>query len=89
MIEATEIIGRKIGKPGLSHVLFPYEEAEKGMVAMGLSPDMNRAYSEMSKAFNDGLIRVEKRTVENTASTASETFIDEVFVPAFRRKKAA
>src|SRR5574341_358075 len=33
MIEATEIIGRKINKPGLSYVMFPYDEAEKGLIA--------------------------------------------------------
>ncbi len=89
MTEATEIIGGKIGKPGLSYVMFPYDDAEKAMVAMGLSADMSRLYIEMSKAFNEGRITFEKRTKDNTTSTSFETFCDEVFVPAYTQKKAA
>ncbi len=89
IIEATEIIGRKIGKPGLSYVIFPYDEAEKSMMAMGLSPDMSRLYIEMSKAFNEGRITFEKRTKENTTATSFEAFCDEVFVPVYTQKKAA
>lgn len=89
LIEATEIIGRKIGKPGLSYVMFPYEEAEKGMIAAGLSSEMSRVYREMNKAFNDNRITYERRTAENTTSTSFEAFCDEVFVPAFGQKKAA
>jgi len=89
MTEATEIIGRKINKPGLSYVTFPYDDAEKAMVNMGMSPDMSRNYSEMSRAFNDGLIKPGKRTNDNTTKTSLETFCDEVFVPVFTQKKAA
>ncbi len=89
MIEATEIIGRKINKPGLSYVIFPYDDAEKAMVAMGLSADMSRLYIEMSRAFNEGRIAYEKRTRENTTLTSFEAFCDEVFVPVYTQKKAA
>lgn len=89
LIEATEIIGKKINKPGLSYVQFPYDEAEKGLVAMGLSPDISRVYVEMSRAFNEGLIKYEQRTVENTTPTSFEEFCDQVFVPLFMEKKAA
>jgi uncharacterized protein YbjT (DUF2867 family) len=89
MTEATEIIGRKLGKPGLSYVMFPYDEAEKAMVAMGLSADMSRLYIEMSKAFNEGRITYEKRTKDNTTATSFEAFCEEVFVPVYMEKKAA
>jgi uncharacterized protein YbjT (DUF2867 family) len=89
MIEATEIIGKKINKPGLAYVMFPYEEAEKGLIAAGLSPDVSRLYIEMSRAFNEGRIRQETRTAENTTPTSFETFCDEVFVPAYAQRKAA
>jgi uncharacterized protein YbjT (DUF2867 family) len=88
-IEATEIIGRKINKSDLVYVMFPYDEAEKGMIAAGLSPDMSRLYVEMSRAFNEGRIKAEKRTTENTTPTSFETFCDEVFVPAYSQRKAA
>jgi uncharacterized protein YbjT (DUF2867 family) len=89
MGEATEIIGRKISKPDLSYVMFPYDEAEKAMVGMGLSPDISRNYVEMSRAFNDGLIKAVQRTKENTTKTPFESFCDEVIVPVYTQKKAA
>jgi len=89
LIEATRVIGSKLSKPNLSHVTFPYDDAEKAMVGMGLSPDMSRTYIEMSRAFNDGKIKPEKRTRENSTVTSIESFCDEVFVPAFTHLKAA
>ena len=89
MIEATEIIGRKINKPGLAYVMVPYDEAEKEMVGAGLSPDVSRLFIEMSRAFNEGRIRAEKRMPENTTPTSFETFCDEVYVPAYKLVKAA
>jgi uncharacterized protein YbjT (DUF2867 family) len=90
MIEATGIIGRKIGKPGLAYVMFPYDEAEKGLIAAGLSPDVSRLFIEMSRAMNEGrLFGSVVRTTMNTTSTSFETFCDEVFVPLFMQKKVA
>jgi len=82
--EAAVIIGKKLGKPDLAYVAFPYEDAEKGMVAMGLTPDMSRLYVEMSKALNDGLFAVNiPRTKQNTTPTAFEAFADD-FAAAYQ-----
>jgi uncharacterized protein YbjT (DUF2867 family) len=89
LIEATQIIGGKIDRPGLSYLMFPYDEAEKGMVAMGLSADMSRQYIEMNKAFNEGRIKLETRTKEIKSTTSFEAFCDEAFVPLYMQKKAA
>ncbi len=89
MIEATTIIGRKIGIPDLAYVMFPYDEVEKGLLAAGLSSDMSRLYIEMSRAFNEGRIRYEKRSAENTTATSLEMFCDEVFVPAYTHQRKA
>lgn len=90
MIEATSIIGRKIGKPDLAYVMFPYEEAEKGMISAGLSSDMSRLYVEMSRAFNEGRVTgIAQRPLTGVVHTTLEQFCDEVFVPFFMRKKAA
>jgi uncharacterized protein YbjT (DUF2867 family) len=90
--EAIGVIGRRIGWPDLKYVQFPYDEAAKGMVAMGISPDTSRLMVEMSKALNDGLFAVNRpRTAENTTSTAIEEFA-ETFAAAFEAtalKKAA
>jgi len=89
--EAIGVIGRRIGWPDLKYVQFPYDEAVRGMVAMGISPDTSRLFVEMSRALNEGLFAVNRpRTAENTTPTAIEEFV-EVFAAfdATRLKKAA
>jgi len=90
--EAIGVIGRRIGWPDLKYVQFPYDEAAKGLVETGISPDAGRLFIEMSRALNDGLFAVNRpRTAENTTSTAIEEFAD-VFAEAFHAtvlKKAA
>ncbi len=88
LIEATEIIGKKINKPSLVYVMFPYDEAEKSLVSLGFSRNMSKLYVEMSRAFNDGCVTAE-RTTENTTPTSFEDFCDDVIVPAFLSVKAA
>lgn len=90
LVEATRIIGIKIGKPELKYILFPYDEAEKGLIAAGLSHDMSRLYIEMNRAFNEGRIMGSlKRTKENTTPTSFDRFCEEVVVPLYSQKKAA
>ena len=90
MVEATEIIGRKINKPGLPYIMYPYDEAEKGFINAGMSPDMSRLYLEMVRSVNEGRIYgMVARTTENTTPTSFEAFCDEVFVPAYTPAKAA
>lgn len=90
--EAIAVIGRRIGWDDLKYVQFSYEEASKGMMAMGISPDVSRRFIEMSMALNDGLFAVNRpRTAENTTPTAIEEFA-ETFAVAFEataHKKAA
>lgn len=88
MIEATMTIGGKIGLPDLPYITFPYDAAEKGLIAAGLSADMSRLYLEMSRAFNEGRV-IAVRTTANTTSTTMEEFCDEVFTPAYRQLKVA
>ena len=88
LAEATTTVGIKIGLPNLQYVTFPYAEAEKGLIAAGLSPDMSRLYVEMSRAFNEGRISVKRENGISTPTTLDE-FCTTVFVPAFAQKKAA
>ena len=79
-----KILGKAIGKEDLSCVQFPYEDAEKGMTDMGVSPSVAHAYIEMSKGFNDAVIRgQESRSKENTTETAIEEFAD-VFAAVYK-----
>lgn len=78
MTEATAILGRAIGKPSLPYVQFPYGDAEKAMIGMGLSPDVARGYIEMYRAFNDGIMKpTEQRSAKNTTPTSFEAFAEE------------
>jgi uncharacterized protein YbjT (DUF2867 family) len=75
MPEVTRILGKAIGKPDLPYVQFPYEDAEKAMVGMGLSLDMARSFNELYRAFNDGILKpTEPRSESNTTPTSIEEF---------------
>ncbi|MBI5664650.1 MAG: NmrA family NAD(P)-binding protein [Nitrospirae bacterium] len=77
MNEAFALIGRKIGKPDLKYVQFSYEDAEKGMVQAGLSPDVSRLFIEMSRALNNSVFASNvPRTKENSTATSIEEFAD-------------
>jgi uncharacterized protein YbjT (DUF2867 family) len=77
MLEATRTIGKAIGKEGLPYVQFPYEQAEKAMISMGLSPDMARSLNEMDRALNEERVRpLERRTASNTTPTSFERFAE-------------
>ncbi len=86
MAEAARAIGKAIGKPDLPYVQFPYDEARKGMVGMGLPPEMADLYVEMSRGFNEGTVKAtQPRSKDRTTPTTIEQFAEEVFAPAYRR----
>jgi uncharacterized protein YbjT (DUF2867 family) len=88
--EAATIIGKAIGKPDLKYMQMPGNEFVGVITSMGLSKNFGELIVEMCDAMNDGRMKaLEPRTAENTTPTAVETFVDEVFVPAFKGSKAA
>jgi uncharacterized protein YbjT (DUF2867 family) len=84
MAEVSRILGKAIGKPDLPYVQFPYEDALQGMMQAGISEDVAKSYVEMSKALNEGIVKAEPRTVENTTPTTLEQFAERVFAPVFK-----
>ena len=89
MQEATRIIGKAIGKEGLSYVQFPYEQAEQAMRGMGLSRDVAHSLTEMDHALNEGRVRpLEKRSAANTTPTSFERFA-EILAAAYRSQGGA
>src|SRR5574341_622518 len=75
MAEVTRMIGKGIGKPDLPYVQFPYDEAEKAMIGIGMSPDTARAFVEMYRAFNDGLLHpTEARSPAHPTPTGFDAF---------------
>ena len=82
--EVTKVLGAAIGKPDLPYVQFSYDDAEKGMVQAGISPDIAKKYVEMYRSFNDGLIKPLPRKPENTTPTTLEEFAKTTFAEAYK-----
>jgi uncharacterized protein YbjT (DUF2867 family) len=90
MTEATAVIARGIGKPDLRYEQFPYDQVQQALTQMGVPPKGAALYIEMYKAINAGvLIPQEPRSRENTTPTSFETFVQDVFAPAYHGTAAA
>jgi uncharacterized protein YbjT (DUF2867 family) len=88
-VEAAKIIGAAIGKPDLSYRNLPASVLKPAMMQMGMSSSMVDLLMEMCDALNSGHMKSkEARSPRNTTSTTLETFVAEVFVPAYRGKAA-
>lgn len=84
MQEATQILGRAIGRPELPYVQFPYDQATQGMVGAGLSPSMAGLYVEMARNVNEnGLFQNEPRNAQTNTATTLEDWAARAYTPAF------
>jgi uncharacterized protein YbjT (DUF2867 family) len=87
MTEATAVIGRGIGKPDLRYEQFPYDQVQQVLTQMGIPPKTAALYIELYKAINAGVLAAqEPRSPENSTPTSFETFVQDVFVPAYHGK---
>jgi uncharacterized protein YbjT (DUF2867 family) len=88
--EAARIIGTAIGRPGLAYIQLPDEQVIQAMTEMGISRNMAELLCEMSAAINSGYMKaLEPRAAKNTTPTPFETFVEEVFLPAFKGQAAS
>jgi uncharacterized protein YbjT (DUF2867 family) len=77
MVEATRIIGEKIGIPDLQYIHFTRQDYISGLVDAGLSPDLAQLLAEMCAGINDGRFATgQKRTTETVTPTEFEVFAD-------------
>jgi uncharacterized protein YbjT (DUF2867 family) len=72
MTEATAVLGKAVGKPGLKYVEFPYEEAEKAMAGSGMKPGTAALMVDMYRGFNEGLVAPETPIQERGAITLED-----------------
>jgi uncharacterized protein YbjT (DUF2867 family) len=87
--EAAKIIGTAIGKPDLAYRQLPASVLKPAMMQMGMSSNMADLLLEMSEALNTGHMKSqEPRSARNTTATTLETYVAEVFAPAYRGKAA-
>jgi uncharacterized protein YbjT (DUF2867 family) len=90
MTEATAAIGRGIGQPDLHYVQFPYDQMQQGLEQIGMSPKKAAVYIEMFTAVNTGvLVPLEPRSPENSTPTSFETFVRDIFAPAYHGAASA
>jgi len=88
--EVAKIIGAAIGKPELAYLQAPKEQVAAILGSVGFSQDFTRYFLEMCDAINDGSVAaLEPRSATNTTPTSFETFVKEVFVPAYRGQAVA
>jgi len=85
MNEAAAIISRGIGKPDLRYLQFTYEQVEQALVRMKVPAKTAASVIEMFEGMNNGIVAgMEPRSVANTTATSLETFVKEVFAPAYQ-----
>lgn len=89
MNEVATVISKALNKPDLRYVQFPYDQVEQVLAQMGTPPKTAALIIEMIHGFNTGVcVGIEPRSAANTTPTPIETFIKDVFVPAYQGKAA-
>jgi uncharacterized protein YbjT (DUF2867 family) len=87
--ELAKIVGAAIGKPGLVYQQVPAIALKPILMQMGMSASFVELLLEMCDALNSGYMKaLELRAPSNTTPTTIETFVAEVFVPAYRGQAA-
>jgi len=85
--EVVKIVGAAIGKADLAYQLVPAVQLKPVLMQMGWSSNMADLLLEMADALNSGHMKtLEPRSPANTTPTTLETFVSEIFLPAYRGK---
>jgi uncharacterized protein YbjT (DUF2867 family) len=87
MNEAASIVGKAIGKPDLAYMKVPSMMLEAALLNMGLHKKTTQLLIEMWDGANAGLVLPqEARSPKNTTPTTLESFVTNVFAPAYLQK---
>lgn len=87
MNEAASIVGKAIGKPDLAYRQVPSMMLEAALLNMGLQKKTTQLLIEMWNGANAGLIMPQEvRSPKNTTLTTLESFVTDVFAPAYLQK---
>jgi uncharacterized protein YbjT (DUF2867 family) len=85
MNEVAGIIGRALNNQNLLYAQFPYDQVQQVLVRMGTPPKTAASFIEMFQGFNNGVVTAtEPRSEKNTTPTSFETFVKDVFLPAYQ-----
>ena len=89
MNEVTTAISKALNSSELRYVQFPYDQVEKILAQLGAPPKSAASMIEMFQGINNGIVvPQEPRRAANSTPTSIETFIKDVFIPAFHQSKA-
>lgn len=89
MNEVVSAISKILNKPDLRYVQFTYDQVEQVLLQMGIPAKTAAIFIEMTHGFNTGIcVGLEPRTAANTTPTSIESFIREIFAPAYQGKAA-
>ena len=87
--QVAKIVGAAIGKPDLKYMQMPATQLKPALVQMGMSSNMADLLLEMAESLNSGYMKMlEPRSPTTSTPTTLDTFVAEVFVPAYRGKAA-
>jgi uncharacterized protein YbjT (DUF2867 family) len=87
MNDVAAVISKALNKSDLRYVQFPYDQFEQVLAQMGTSPKTAAYIIEMFQGMNDGLVvPLELRSSQNSTATSIESFIKDVFLPAYQGK---
>jgi uncharacterized protein YbjT (DUF2867 family) len=85
MNEVVNVIAKALNNTQLRYAQFPYDQVQQVLVQMETPPKTAAYFIEMFRGFNDGIVvATEPRAEENTTPTSIETFVRDVFVPAYQ-----
>ncbi len=84
-VTTAKIVGGSIGKEDLTYKQVPAAQLKPVLMQMGMSSNMADLLLEMADALDSGQMKaLEPRSPANTTPTTLETFVAEVFLPAYR-----
>ena len=85
MNEVAMIIGKALNLQDLRYVQFPSDQVKQVLVQMGTPAKTAEYFLEMFRGLNEGIVvPTETRSAENTTPTSFETFVKDVFMPAYQ-----
>jgi len=85
--EVVAVIAKRLNKPDLRYAQFPYDQVEKVLIQLGASAKTAASFTEMFQGINTGIVAAtEPRSAANATPTTIETFVKEVFAPAYQGK---
>jgi len=88
--QVARVIGTAIGKAALAYIQLPDEQVIQALGGMGISENVATLLCEMAASLNDGYMKpLEARSAANTTPTSLETFVKDVFLPAFKGQAAS